>query len=192
MAPLVLRSNVDASSLSLTKMSSSAQETTVGLRTVSSGIRETAIMGSQLTTLASDFGLIDSQTSKYIRTVLLMVEIVSSAGRMMNFLTEMTTGHAAAVAIDTETEVAQAGATTSSSIALTIKTTLTGIATTVQNALNISQATFLALTGVGIGVIIAAAAAIAYFTSQMNSATASVNAYNTSASTTATHMTSII
>ena len=120
-----------------------------------------------------------------------MVEIVSSAGRMMNFLTEMTTGHAAAVAIETETEVAQAGATTSSSIALTIKTTLTGIATTVQNALNISQATFLALTGVGIGVIIAAAAAIAYFTSQMNSATASVNAYNTSASTTATHLTSI-
>ena len=59
-----LRSNVDASSLSLTKMSASAQETTVGLRTVSSGIRETAIMGSQLTTLASDFGLIDSQTSK--------------------------------------------------------------------------------------------------------------------------------
>jgi hypothetical protein len=52
------------------------------------------------------------------------------------------------------------------------------IATTAQNALNISYATFLALTGVGIAVIVAAAAAMAYFASQMNSATSSVRSFN--------------
>ncbi|MBT0160844.1 hypothetical protein G4O51_12765 [Candidatus Bathyarchaeota archaeon A05DMB-2] len=52
------------------------------------------------------------------------------------------------------------------------------IATAAQNALNISYATFLALTGVGIAVIVAAAAAMWYFTSQMNAATASVNQFN--------------
>ena len=53
------------------------------------------------------------------------------------------------------------------------------IATAAQNALNISYATFLALTGVGIAVIIAAAAAMWHFASQMNAATASVKEYNT-------------
>jgi cytochrome b561 len=52
------------------------------------------------------------------------------------------------------------------------------IATAAQNALNISYATFLALTGVGIAVIIGAAAAMAYFASQMNNATASVQGFN--------------
>jgi hypothetical protein len=51
-------------------------------------------------------------------------------------------------------------------------------ATTAQNALNISYATFLALTGVGIAVIVAAAAAMWYFASQMNAATVSVEGFN--------------
>lgn len=58
------------------------------------------------------------------------------------------------------------------------------MATAAQNALNISHATFLALTGVGIGVILAAAAAMAYFASQMNAATASVKEYNAALSET--------
>jgi len=52
------------------------------------------------------------------------------------------------------------------------------VATAAQNALNISYATFLALTGVGIAVIIAAAAAMWHFASQMNAATASVQSFN--------------
>jgi len=61
---------------------------------------------------------------------------------------------------------------------ITALSKVTQIATVVQNALNISHATFLALTGVGIGVIIAAAAAMAYFASQMNAATSSVENFN--------------
>jgi hypothetical protein len=56
------------------------------------------------------------------------------------------------------------------------------IATAAQSALNISYATFLALTGVGIAVIVAAAAAMWYFASQMNAATASVQSFNEAAS----------
>jgi hypothetical protein len=52
------------------------------------------------------------------------------------------------------------------------------VATTAQNALNISYATFLALTGVGIAVIIAAAAAMWYFASSMNAAASSVTNFN--------------
>lgn len=52
------------------------------------------------------------------------------------------------------------------------------VATAAQNALNISYATFLALTGVGVAVIIAAAAAMWSFANSMNSATSSVQSFN--------------
>jgi len=65
------------------------------------------------------------------------------------------------------------------------------IATAAQNALNISYATFLALTGVGVAVIIAAAAAMWHFASQMNNATASVQGFNEAASEMPTYTRSI-
>ena len=52
------------------------------------------------------------------------------------------------------------------------------VATAAQNALNISYGTFLALTGVGITVIVAAAAAMWSFASSMNAATSSVQSFN--------------
>ncbi|MEM1590230.1 MAG: hypothetical protein QW175_07420, partial [Candidatus Bathyarchaeia archaeon] len=58
------------------------------------------------------------------------------------------------------------------------------IAKAAQDALNISYATFLALTGVGIAAIIAAAAAVSYFASQMNSAASSVEKFNEAAAET--------
>ncbi len=71
--------------------------------------------------------------------------------------------------------------------AIQLFSSTTSIATAIQNGLNISYGTFLALTGVGIAVIVAAAAAMAYFASQMNSATASVRDYNAAASETPTY-----
>lgn len=103
----------------------------------------------------------------------------------------MTTGQNIAVAVGTSEEIASTTATATSGTALGIKTAITNIATAAQNALNISHATFLALTGVGIAVIVAAAAAVAYFSSQMNNATASVKAYNSAAIDTNSHMSSI-
>jgi len=178
--------DVEAASTSFDDMSAHAEATMVSLRTVAGGIRSTAMMGTELTTLAADFGLVDKETSKYLRTIMLMIMIVSTAARMYNFLTVMTTGQTAAVAIETTTETGATVAETSHSIAHGIYAAACNIATMAENALNISHATFLALTGVGIGVIIAAAAAVAIFASQMNSATASVKGYNAAAAETPT------
>jgi hypothetical protein len=65
------------------------------------------------------------------------------------------------------------------------------VATAAQNTLNISYGTFLALTGVGIAVIVAAAAAMAYFSSSMNTATASVQNFNSASAQIPTHARSI-
>jgi len=67
----------------------------------------------------------------------------------------------------------------------------TAFATMVQNSLNISFATFLALTGVGIAVIVAAAAAMWSFANSMNSATASVKGFNEAAAASPSHVRSI-
>ena len=178
--------NVKAAGSSFTEMQMHAEASTVSLRTVAGGIRTTAMMGTELTMLASDFGIVDKETSKYLRTIMAVVMVVSTAARMYSFLTLMTTGHTAAVAIEGTVETATTGAVTASGIAHSIKTAITWVAVTAQNALNISHATFLALTGVGIAVIIAAAAAMTYFASQMNTATASVKNYNATAAETPT------
>ena len=65
------------------------------------------------------------------------------------------------------------------------------VATAAQNALNISYGTFLALTGVGIAVIVAAAAAMYAFANSMNSATSSVQSFNASTAETPTRSRSI-
>jgi hypothetical protein len=173
--------NVGAAGESFTEMQTHAEACNVSLRTVAGGIRTTAMMGTELTMLAADFGLVDKETSKYLRTIMMVIMLVSTCARMYNFLTIMTTGQTAAVAIEGTTETATIGAVTASGIAHSIKTAITWAATAAQNALNISHATFLALTGVGIGIIIAAAAAMTYFASQMNAATSSVKEYNAAA-----------
>jgi hypothetical protein len=67
----------------------------------------------------------------------------------------------------------------------------TAFATMVQNSLNISFATFLALTGVGIAVIVAAAAAMLSFANSMNSATVSVQGFNEAATASPSHVRSV-
>jgi hypothetical protein len=71
--------------------------------------------------------------------------------------------------------------------AMQLFSSVTSVATAVQNALNISYGTFLVLTGVGVAAVVAAAAAMAYFASQMNSATSSLREYNAAASETPTY-----
>jgi hypothetical protein len=61
------------------------------------------------------------------------------------------------------------------------------VATAAQNALNISYGTFLALTGVGLITIAAAAAAMWSFANSMNAATSSVQSFNDAAAETSSH-----
>jgi hypothetical protein len=65
------------------------------------------------------------------------------------------------------------------------------VATAAQNALNISYGTFLALTGVGIAVIVAAAAAMWTFANSMDNATASVQSFNSVTAETPSHSRSV-
>jgi hypothetical protein len=76
-------------------------------------------------------------------------------------------------------------------IAQKVYAAATAFATMVQNSLNISFATFLALTGVGIAVIVAAAAAMWSFANSMNSATASVQNFNEAATASPSQVRSI-
>jgi hypothetical protein len=61
------------------------------------------------------------------------------------------------------------------------------IATAAQNALNISMATGLALTGVGLAIIAAATVAMWSFANSMNAATSSVQGFNSATSETPSH-----
>jgi hypothetical protein len=179
--------NIKAAGSSFTEMQVHAEDTTVSLRTVAGGIRTTAMMGTELTMLASDFGIVDKETSKYMRTIMAVVMVVSTAARMYSFLTLMTTGHTVAVAVEGTTTMATAGALSFSSIAHGIYSAAKWAAVAASNALNISTATFLALTGVGIAVIVAATVAMWAFANSMNAATSSAQSFNAAAGEVPSH-----
>jgi len=183
--------SVRAAGPSLVELEGHAEATTVSLRTVGMAFTSVVSMGSAVISLAGDFGIVDKESAKWARTVLAIITLVSAFIRMKSYLTVVTTGHTAAIALNTTAESANASASIATAVAYKIKAAATWIAVHAQNALNISHATFLALTGVGIGVIIAAAAAMAYFASQMNTATESVKEYNATVAETPTRTRSI-
>lgn len=178
--------DVRAAGSSFTEMGTYAEATEVKLTTVARAIGSVGMMGSGLISLASDFGVVDKETAKYMRTIMAVIMVVAAFARMKAYLTLVTTGQTAAVAIEGTTTTATTGALSLSTVAHQVYAAACQFATACENALNISHATFLALTGVGIGVIIAAAAAIAIFASQMRSATESVKEYNATAAETPT------
>ena len=183
--------SVRASGGGFEELKTKAESTTISLTTVARAFSSVTMMGSAVISLAGDFGIVDKESAKWARTVLAIITLVSAFIRMKSYLTVVTTGHTASIALNTTAESANASASIATAVALKIKAAATWIATAAQNALNISHATFLALTGVGIGVIIAAAVAMAYFASQMNAATSSVQSFNEAASETPTRSRSI-
>ena len=170
----VMGSAVGASAGGFEALKTSAEATTISLTTVARAFSSVTMMGSAVISLAGDLGIVDKESAKWARTVLSVITLVASFIRLQSYLTVLTTGHTAAVAINTTAQSANASSSIAVAVAHKIKAAATWLAVSAQNALNISHATFLALTGVGIGVIIAAAAAMAYFASQMNAATDSV------------------
>jgi len=173
--------SVKASAPAFDDLKTHAEATTVSLRTVGMAFTSIVSMGSAVISLAGDFGIVDKETAKWARTLMAVFTLVSAYIRLKYYMTVITTGHTTAVAVDTTAQSANASSSIAVAVAHKIKAAATWIAVHAQNALNISHATFLALTGVGIGVIIAAAAAMAIFASQMNAATASVKEYNAAA-----------
>jgi hypothetical protein len=109
--------------------------------------------GTAIGAIANQFGILNDQQARAFNSAMM---VVSAMGALMR----------------TETGLA---------IAHKVYSAATAFATMVQNTLNISFATFLALTGVGVAVIVAAAAAMWSFASSMNSATSSVQSFNSAA-----------
>jgi hypothetical protein len=119
--------------------------------------------GTAIGAIANQFGFLNDQQARTFNSAMM---VVTAMGMMLK----------------TETGLA---------IAHKVYAAASAFATMVQNTLNISYATFLALTGVGISVIVAAAAAMYVFANSMNSATSSVQNFNSATAQTPSQVRSI-
>jgi hypothetical protein len=180
-AAINMGEDVQASAGGFATLGKEAAATTISLTTVARSFTAVTSLGSAVISLAGDFGIVDKESAKWARTVLAVITVISALIRLKSYMTVVTTGHTASIAINTTAETANASASIVTSIAHKIKAAATWLCVAAQNALNISHATFLALTGVGIGVIIGAAAAMAYFAHQMHAATSGIKEFNAAA-----------
>jgi hypothetical protein len=144
---------VNRASSEFAKIQTDAEALSVRIKSLGSAIAGLGATGTAITHLAHQFGLLNDEQTRVVSSAL-------SAVTVLGMFLRTSWG----VAISQKVYAAACW-----------------VATAAQNALNISYATFLALTGVGIAAILGAAAAIAYFASQMNAATASVREYNEAA-----------
>lgn len=141
---------VNRASTEFSRIQSDAEALSVHIKSLGAAIAGLGATGTAIGHIAHQFGLLNDQQARVFNSAMMVVTVL---GMFMR----------------TSWGVA---------IAQKVYAAACWIATAAQNALNISYATWLALTGVGIAVIIGAAAAMWYFASQMNAATASVQSFN--------------
>ncbi|MEM3875381.1 MAG: hypothetical protein QXU45_09660 [Candidatus Bathyarchaeia archaeon] len=141
---------INRASHEFARIQADAEALNVRIRNLGTTMAGLGAAGSSIVHLAHTFGLLNTEQTRVLASLMYLVTVMGMFLRTSAGLAVAKKVYAAAC----------------------------WLATAAQNALNISYATFLALTGVGIGVIIAAAAAAAYFASQMNAATESVKEYN--------------
>ena len=149
-------SAVNRASGTFSRIQTDAESLTARIKNLGTAIAGIGATGVAVTHIAHQFGILNDAQTRAFSSLMMVVTVMGTFMRT-------TWGVAVAQKVYAAT---------------------CWIATAAQNALNISYATFLALTGVGIAVIIAAAAAMAYFASEMNRATSSVKDYNAAAAET--------
>jgi hypothetical protein len=145
---------VNRASHEFARIQTDAEALSVRIKSLGSAIAGLGATGSAVAHIAHQFGILNSEQTRVLSSAMYLVTVIGMF---------MRTSWGAAVAQK-------------------VYAAACWVATAAQNALNISYATFLALTGVGIAVIIGAAAAMWYFSSQMNAATESVKEYNAAVS----------
>ena len=145
---------VNRASAEFARVSADAENMRARIRAAASAIAGLGAASTAVAHLGRMFGLLDEQTSRYLAS---LGSVITVLGMFLRTSWGMA-------------------------VAQKIYAAACWVATAAQNALNISYATFLALTGVGIGVIVAAAAAMWYFANQMNAATKAVKEYSAAAS----------
>ena len=147
---------VNHASAEFTRIQTDAESLATRVKSLGAAIAGIGATGTAIGYIANQFGLLNDAQARTFNSAMMVVTVM---GMFMR---------------------------TSAGIAVAQKVyaAATAFATMVQNSLNISFATFLALTGVGIAVIVAAAAAMWSFANSMNSATASVQSFNETAAET--------
>ena len=144
---------VNRASHEFARIKSDAESLSASIRALGTAVAGLGAMGSSVVHLAHTFGLLNTEQTRTLASLMYLVTVMGMFMRTSMGLAVAQKVYAAAC----------------------------WIANAAQQALNINYATFIALTGVGIAAIIGAAAAISYFASQMRSATESVKAYNEAA-----------
>ncbi len=154
---------VNQASAQFSRIQTDAEALSVRIKSLGAAFSGLGATGVAIGHIAHQFGILNDEQAKVFNSAMMVVTVM---GMFMRTSLGVT-------------------------VAQKIYAAATWIATAAQNALNISYATFLALTGVGIAVIIAAAAAMWHFASQMNAATTSVREYNAAVAEMPTHTRSI-
>lgn len=154
---------VNRASSEFSRIQTDAQSLATRVKSLGSAIVGLGAAGTAVGFVANQFGILNDTQAKVFNSAMMVVSVMG-------------------VFMRTSAGVA---------VAQKVYAAATAFATTVQNSLNISFATFLALTGVGIAVIVAAAAAMVSFASSMNKATTSMQDFNSAASEAPQHTRSI-
>ena len=141
---------VNHASAEFNRIQTDAESLTTRVKSLGAAIAGIGATGMAVGYIANQFGLLNDAQARAFNSAMMVVSV-------MGMFMRTSAGLA---------------------VAQKIYAAATAFATAVQNSLNISFGTFLALTGVGIGVIVAAAAAMLSFASSMNQATASVQNFN--------------
>jgi len=145
---------VNRASAEFSRIQTDAEALATRVKSLGAAIAGIGATGTAIGYIANQFGLLNDAQARTFNSAMMVVSVMGMFMRT-----------SAGVAV-----------------AQKIYAAATAFATLVQNSLNISFATFLALTGVGIAVIVAAAVAMWSFANSMNSATASVQGFNETAS----------
>jgi len=154
---------VNHASTEFNRIQTDAETLAARVKTLGSVIAGIGAAGTAVGYIANQFGLLTDAQARTFNSAMMVVSVMGMFMRTSAGLAVAQKVYAAA----------------------------TAFATAVQNSLNISFGTFVALTGVGIAVIVAAAAAMMSFANSMNNATASVQTFNETATSMQTRTRSI-
>jgi hypothetical protein len=149
---------VNRASNEFSRIQTDAEALAARVKSLGSAMAGIGAAGMAIGYVANQFGLLDDAQTKVFTSAMMVVSV-------MGLFLRTSAGLA---------------------VAQKVYSAACWIATAAQNALNISYGTFLALTGVGIAVIAAAAVAMYSFANSMNTATASMQNFNSTASQTST------
>jgi hypothetical protein len=145
---------VNRASGEFARIQTDAEALSIRIKSLGAAIAGLGATGSAIAHIAHQFGILNNEQARVLTGAMYLVSVLGMFMRTSMGLVVAQKVYAAAC----------------------------WVAAAAQNALNVSYATFLALTGVGVAVIFSAAAAMMHFASQVNAATSAVQGFNEAAS----------